>query len=266
MGGDVSTDRTGPQPVVVLRALRDLLEQSSLRLSERNRRFLEFVVRETVDGHADRIKAYTIGVDVFGRDPNFDPAVDPIVRIEANRVRSALARYYETAGRHDQLRIGMPPGSYVPTFALVELDTAADAEGPVASTRADLEIVVRDRSGNRSGRSVSRTSLRRDLFANAVLRTLGHNGFKVFWVPQEADIAAARCVGERLVAGRCLDLAVHELGFRRRFSWRLWETGSGAILVCDHRDLEARSTPDIELIDGIARAAVLSIVALAARH
>src|SRR6187455_2269771 len=61
--------------------------------SERKQRFLKYVVQETLAGRADRIKAYTIAVDAFDRDPSFDPLADPVVRIEAGRLRRCLEHY-----------------------------------------------------------------------------------------------------------------------------------------------------------------------------
>ena len=68
-------------------ALAKLMLDTQLKISTRNRRFLDFVVRETLAGRSDRIKAYSIAVDVFGRSEDFDPSTDPIVRIEATRLR-----------------------------------------------------------------------------------------------------------------------------------------------------------------------------------
>ena len=78
--------------------------------------FLRFVVEETLAGRTDRIKAYTIAVDALGRDPSFDPQTDPIVRVEAGRLRRALEHYYENGGRNDPFIIELPLGSYVPVF------------------------------------------------------------------------------------------------------------------------------------------------------
>ena len=72
---------------------------------------------ETLSGRADRIKAYSIAVEVFGRGASFDPQSDPVVRIEAGRVRRALERYYLTAGSSDPIAITIPKGSYVPVFS-----------------------------------------------------------------------------------------------------------------------------------------------------
>ncbi|HEV7318620.1 MAG TPA: hypothetical protein VGO04_08425 [Ensifer sp.] len=83
---------------------------------ERDRKFLAYVIEETLAGRGDRIKAYSIATEVFGRDSSFDPQTDPAVRIEAGRIRRALERYYLVAGRNDPIVIRMPKGAYVPTF------------------------------------------------------------------------------------------------------------------------------------------------------
>lgn len=101
-------------------ALDRLLSSEHFRASERNKRFLKFVVEETVAGRAARIKAFTVAVDVFGRDANFDASVDPIVRIAAGHLRRAIDEYYTTHGRDDPVRISLPLGTYVPTFTIRE--------------------------------------------------------------------------------------------------------------------------------------------------
>jgi hypothetical protein len=74
------------------------------------------VVEAALAGCADRLKAYTIAVEALGRGENFDPQTDPIVRVEAVRLRRALAAYYAGPGAHDPLIIELPRGRYVPTF------------------------------------------------------------------------------------------------------------------------------------------------------
>ena len=64
----------------------------------REQSFLKYVVGETLDGRASRIKAYTIAVEVFGRSGSFDSQNDPIVRIEASHLRRSLERYYLRPG------------------------------------------------------------------------------------------------------------------------------------------------------------------------
>ena len=78
--------------------------------------FLRYVVEATLRGSQDRIKGYTIAVEAFGRGDDFNPQDDPIVRVEAMRLRRALQRYYANGGRDDSVRIVLPLGSYVPEF------------------------------------------------------------------------------------------------------------------------------------------------------
>ncbi len=119
-------DASSPsRPAEAIReALERILTNADFRASERNRRFLRYVVEETLAGRADRIKGYSIAVAVFDRDESFDPQVDPIVRIEAGRLRRSLDHYYLTGGQDDAIRIIIPKGTYVPTF------TAREAVGP----------------------------------------------------------------------------------------------------------------------------------------
>ncbi|MFC5584394.1 hypothetical protein ACFPOD_04665 [Nitratireductor kimnyeongensis] len=106
-------DGTANEKATVLEAL---LRNSEFRASDRNRRFLRFVVEETLAGRADRIKAFTIAVDVFGRDASFDATVDPIVRIAAGQLRKSLRDYYAGPGKVDPIHISIPLGAYVPVF------------------------------------------------------------------------------------------------------------------------------------------------------
>jgi adenylate cyclase len=111
----MSPSRTSPRSSSdILAALNDLLGDPDFKVSDRLKRFLRFVFEETLAGRQDRIKNYSIAVDVFGRPANFDGMVDPIVRVEACRLRLGLAKYYE--GRTTAIQIVLPRGSYIPEF------------------------------------------------------------------------------------------------------------------------------------------------------
>jgi hypothetical protein len=75
-----------------------------------------FIVSETVQARADRLKDYTLGAEGLGRGEDFDPRTDPIARVEASRLRSRLDLYYATDGASDPVRIVVPKGGYVPQF------------------------------------------------------------------------------------------------------------------------------------------------------
>jgi hypothetical protein len=100
----------------VRRGLERILASPGFDASARNRRFLEYIVEETLAGRADRLKGLSIAIDVFGRDATIDPQHDPVVRIEAAKLRRSLERYYLIAGQDDPIRIDIPKGAYVPTF------------------------------------------------------------------------------------------------------------------------------------------------------
>ncbi len=97
----------------------------------RARRFLRYIVEETLAGRGDRIKAYSVGTEVFERDPNFDAQSDPVVRIEAGRLRRALEHYYLVPGLSDPVIIDVPKGAYVPHFTLRAVPRA-EAVDPAA--------------------------------------------------------------------------------------------------------------------------------------
>jgi adenylate cyclase len=105
-----------PTPEAIRAQLERILQNADFRASDKQRKFLSFVVDETLEGRASQIKGYTIAVAVYGRPEGFDPQVDPIVRVEAGRLRRALERYYLTAGKNDPVRIKIPKGGYAPTF------------------------------------------------------------------------------------------------------------------------------------------------------
>ncbi len=116
--------------------LSRILASPHFDASERNRHFLTHVVEETLAGRTDRIKAYAIATEVFGRDPKFDPQLDSIVRIEAGRLRRSLERYYLTDGRTSTLRIDIPRGGYAPDFV------SADPVAPQALVGSPRVLVT----------------------------------------------------------------------------------------------------------------------------
>lgn len=108
-----------PRAEEIRAALERMAASEAFRGSPQLVAFLRYVVEATLRGAADRIKGYTIAVEALGRAEDFDPQADPIVRVEAMRLRRALARYYDNGGKHDPVAIDLPLGNYVPTFRRV---------------------------------------------------------------------------------------------------------------------------------------------------
>ncbi|WP_129155274.1 hypothetical protein [Bosea sp. Tri-44] len=97
-----------------------MLSDPDFQCSDRNKRFLQYVSEELFHGREASVKAYTIAVDVFGRPSSFDPAIDPIVRIEATRLRAALISYYDLHGA-GRIQIDLPKGRYIPNFIRLDM-------------------------------------------------------------------------------------------------------------------------------------------------
>ena len=118
----------------VARQLDRLLENPHFSNSKRFPTFLRFIVQEELDGRGDQLKERTLGIEVFGRDPGYDTTSDPIVRVTAAEIRKRIAQYYQEAGDPDELRISLPPGSYVPHFEWPRAESTATlpTETPVA--------------------------------------------------------------------------------------------------------------------------------------
>lgn len=112
-----SQPRPAPCEADIRAQLHCILASHDFNAPDRVRRFLSNVIEQTLAGGASRIKAYTVAIEVFGRDTNIDILNDPVVRIEAGRLRRALERYYFLEGKTDRVLIEIPKGSYVPCFA-----------------------------------------------------------------------------------------------------------------------------------------------------
>jgi len=105
--------------------------------SARLGRFLKFGVEAALAGRTE-VNEYSIGVDVFGRDASFDPRIDPIVRVDARRLRTKLREYYDGEGADDRIEICLPLRTYVPVFrARDEQPTPAK---PVAQFRGERGV------------------------------------------------------------------------------------------------------------------------------
>ncbi len=96
--------------------LERLLSNSHFSQSRRFPSFLRFVIDQTLVGQTDLLKERTLGIEIFGREADYDTASDPIVRVTATEIRKRIAQYYQEPGHETELRVSLPAGSYVPQF------------------------------------------------------------------------------------------------------------------------------------------------------
>ncbi|MCB1495247.1 MAG: tetratricopeptide repeat protein [Bauldia sp.] len=137
-----SRSRSAPPADDIRAELERILSSPDLHASDRRRAFLRYVVEETLSGRADRLKGYTVATAVFGRDETFDSQTDPVVRLEARRLRRDLDGYYVDAGQHDPVRISIPKGSYIPHFEWIEAVPQPPVEEPATSLVKSAEPEV----------------------------------------------------------------------------------------------------------------------------
>jgi TolB-like protein len=124
-----------PSPEAVREELQAILAGRSFATAARARRFLTHIVEQTLAGQTDGIKELVLGIDVFDRPADFDPKIDPIVRVEAGKLRKRLEEHYKEDGAAAVLRIEVPKGSYVPQFQPREHVPLAEASEPATPFR-----------------------------------------------------------------------------------------------------------------------------------
>jgi adenylate cyclase len=114
-----------PMEAGIRQQLEKILTSPQLVNSPNLLNFLRFIVEKTLAGESADIKGYTVATQVLGRKADFDPNLDPIVRIQAGRLRRALEQYYRVQGKSDAVVIDVPKGSYVPVFRAVSRQEGA---------------------------------------------------------------------------------------------------------------------------------------------
>jgi len=142
--------------------LEHIIASPDFEASARRRKLLRFLVEETLAGRGDKLKGYAIALAVFERDKSFESQSDPVVRLEARRLRRDLDSYYMGAGSDDPVRIHVPKGSYVARFEAHEAvepvvsnghKRPTGSEGPTATGIEAPGTNTRRENHDRSGRS-----------------------------------------------------------------------------------------------------------------
>lgn len=109
-----------------------LVRSKTFETSEVHRRLLQYLAEKTLVGEAERLKEYVIGLEAFGKPPEYDPKQDSIVRLQVGRLRQKLATYYQSEGAEDPLVVSVPKGAFKLLFEGVA--PAAPSEKPTGHT------------------------------------------------------------------------------------------------------------------------------------
>src|SRR5512146_2846697 len=126
----------GSERETVLQELERILASRYFKSSDRSKQFLRFVVFSKLDGHTERLKERSIGIELFHRPPGYATGEDPVVRVQAGEVRRRLEQYYQELPEPPQLRIELPVGSYSPLFHWEPAPKTLEVPPPVASRQA----------------------------------------------------------------------------------------------------------------------------------
>src|SRR5215510_6362190 len=124
-----------PSPEMVRRQLERIVESPVFNKSARLTAFLRFVVEQTLTGQGDNLKEQVLALELYGRGAAFDSGPDPIVRVDARRLRDKLREYYAGA-LADPIVISLPKGSYVPVFEQGDAARLMIAPAPEATVSA----------------------------------------------------------------------------------------------------------------------------------
>jgi len=156
---------------------------NSKRLTE----LLRFVVEAHLRGDTEGLKQTAIGIDLYGRDPSYDPKLDGIVRTHARRLRERLIEYYGSEGAHDPLVIELPRGRYVPAFQRREPSTGeTEQAGRPAGVRhiagdLDLDFLEATDAGNQPQQPTSSSTPTLYAWLHEIHREVGK--FHILGVP-----------------------------------------------------------------------------------
>lgn len=188
----IRTTRDGERSPVavsdpVLLQLARILASPAFCNSKRNKDFLRFIVEQTRLGHADSLKERLIGIEVFGRVPDYDLATDAIVRVAATEVRKRLAQYYVENAHAGELRIQLQPGSYVPEFNATPVPSPA---GPSSSEAFQPQIPEQAELGHSVDRPHSHSILLNHfvLWGILAITILSVSGLLLYWVNRPSPI------------------------------------------------------------------------------
>jgi len=218
--------RDSNQPV--REQLERVLASTTFKQVDRLKRFLSFIVLESIGGRSTELKEYVIGVHVFGKEPSFDPRTDPIVRVQARRLRAKLVRYYQEDGRSDEVIIDLPKGGYAPVFKPREISVVAKRS--ITATLVSRNTVSVLPFANHGG------GQELDFFCLGVREEIVHNLARF---PNLRILALEPAAANRADAAMIVSGSVRASGTRLRIAAQLVDTASNCYLWSESIDADS---------------------------
>jgi hypothetical protein len=159
-----------PSPEQVKDQLDRIVRSRAFRNAPSLQRLLQYVTSKSTTGQPGQLKEYTIGADVFGRGTDYDPKVNPVVRVEMHRVRQKLREYYKAEGADDPIFLEIPRGHYLPTFD-IRIPFAPKAKSALQATDSSFQVPesCESQDGKEAAGSQASTGLRILFFSHPVV-------------------------------------------------------------------------------------------------
>jgi len=245
----------GLGPPEIRAQVRKIAASRWFSAAERMVRLLSFAVEQTLEGRSDGLKEYLLGVEVFDRSDAFDPRLDPIVRVEARRLRAKLKSYYESDGRDDVVVVEFPTGTYVPRFH--HRDGALAQPGAAPASGVDVAVLPFTNLSPEPDTEYFSDGLTEDLI-HALTRVEGLR--VVAWnsaarMKDRLDDFAA--IGRELKVNHLLQGSVRQSAGRLRITARLAEVASGCYLWSESYDRRTQDLLNVQ--EEIARSIATSL-------
>jgi TolB-like protein len=243
--------RSEPSPTIaeIGTQLRRILGTVEFAASTRSARFLTYIVERTLAGEARMLKQYSIATEALGRDSSFDPDHDPLVRLEAGKLRRNLDGYYANHGAADPVRIAVPRGSYVPSFewlASPRNGAQVTVLGQLAPTRL---LVVQT-----SGLGPEAASFSQGLTEQLTVELARYRDLSVAPdVPILPEGASPAQLAHSTRARFVVTSSARQSGSRLRAVLKLHDLQANAIIWTDSFDGPPDASATIEAQDAIAR-------------
>ena len=241
-------------PDLVMETLADILASNAFHSSQRSRDFLAFVVTETLAGRSDRLKERTVARGALSRSSDFDVRSDSAVRVYAGRVRAALNAYYTSSGPDSAVRIDLPKGTYVPTFAFVATSPpvpSGRSRSPV-NTGPAVAVVQFTASGAEPTSMALATgvteALVRAIARFPAVRVVG----PISRNEPDPGSGEERRLGSRLDVQYLLRGHVEVDGATIRVTARLVDAETGEVVWAESLDRESRSSAMFDVTDDVA--------------
>jgi tetratricopeptide (TPR) repeat protein len=227
MKAAVPTPLSAPAEREVRDHVERIVSSATFRPADRLKHFLSFVAGQVLQGKGDALKEYAVGVQVFGRDTSFDPRTDPVVRVQARRLRARLERYYKEEGQHDDIVVDLPKGGYAPQFRRRQVVAIVKPPGPASPQRNTIAVPpVADLTSER----------RIEPFCIGLSRELVRRMTRI------KSLKVASAFSPQVAPGLTLDVSVHEAAEGLRLSVNLVNAATGLYDCSESFDVRSTDT------------------------